>query len=114
MKVNNTNIFSAVELLINQVNEVLVLVKENNSKTVQIEAPASANDPIDVEEVCRLTKKARSTIYRNCNQGTLPSYKKGGKLYFFKSEVLEWLKSERKKSDTDYYAEAEMIYKRRA
>lgn len=114
MKVNNTNIFSAVELLINQVNEVLALVKENNSKTIQIEAPAPTNDPIDVEEVCRLTKKARSTIYRNCNQGTIPCYKKGGKLYFFKSEILEWLRSERKKTNADYMAEAEIMYRRRA
>lgn len=60
------------------------------------------NEPIDIEEVCKLTMMARSTIYRNCSEGSLPHYKQGKRLYFFKNEVLEWIRKGKKTAYEDF------------
>ena len=49
-----------------------------------------------------LTMKARSTIYRNFSEGSLPHYKQGKRLYFFKNEVLEWIRKGKKTAYEDF------------
>lgn len=50
--------------------------------------------PLSVDEVCELTGKSRPTIYRYVSKGIIPSHKQGGKLYFFKPEIIDWIKNQ--------------------
>lgn len=51
--------------------------------------------PIGLKGACEVTGLAKQTIYGRVNNGTIPHFKKGGKLYFMESELLEWLKSDK-------------------
>ena len=53
-----------------------------------------------------------STIYGWTSQRLIPHYKKGNRLYFFKSEIDEWLKSGRIKTNAEIEAEAEKYISR--
>ena len=49
-----------------------------------------------VEEVCKMIRKSRNTLYAMTSKGIIPSYKQGKYLYFFEDEILEWIKTSRK------------------
>jgi predicted DNA-binding transcriptional regulator AlpA len=60
---------------------------QNNSSKVPIET-----DLLDVKQASKFLKQSEGTLYNNALKGTIPSYKKFGKRYFLKSELLEWIK----------------------
>lgn len=49
-----------------------------------------------VDEVCKMIRKSRNTLYAMTSKGIIPSYKQGKYLYFFEDEILEWIKTSRK------------------
>lgn len=49
-------------------------------------------DIMYVEQCAQYLGKTVSTIYTMCSKGTIPHHKGGNKLYFFTSELVEWLK----------------------
>lgn len=51
--------------------------------------------PITISEASKLTKLAVPTIYGLVHQRKIPSYRRGKRLYFLKSELLNWIKSGR-------------------
>ena len=93
---------ASIEMLMNQVNEVLIMKGINMPFPKEVPVITEGNEPIDIEEVCKLTMKARSTIYRNCSEGSLPHYKQGKRLYFFKNEMLEWIRKGKKTTYEDF------------
>ena len=57
--------------------------------------PAPSPDPdddiIDIDEIFRITKKKKSTIYQRSMKGTIPVVRKGRKLYASRKAIHEWL-----------------------
>lgn len=110
MKVNNTNFFQAIEILMDQVQDIKVTLADSGYSQ---KAPAPQNtaalmhEPIDIKEVARLTLKSVSTIYRLSCNGEIPCYKTGKRLYFFKDEIIAWIRASKKRSFKDVLAEAE-------
>lgn len=51
---------------------------------------------IGIDEACEVLHKAKPTIYALVRKGTIPSYKRGKKLYFYREELIEWIESGRK------------------
>ncbi|USN48492.1 MAG: helix-turn-helix domain-containing protein [Pseudobdellovibrionaceae bacterium] len=49
-----------------------------------------------IEEVCQFTTYKRGTIYNLVSEGSIPYRKCGRKLFFVPSEILYWIKGERK------------------
>tara|TARA_R110002051_G_scaffold167780_1_gene238464 strand:- start:7344 stop:7856 length:513 start_codon:yes stop_codon:yes gene_type:complete len=78
-----------------KLNKLLYLFDEllNNSSNVPIEP-----DLLDVKQASEFLKQAEGTLYNNALKGTIPSYKKFGKRYFLKSELLEWIKEGKHKT----------------
>lgn len=113
MKVDNSNVFTALEMILDQMDEMRQSIKHIAVPAVTNEESISRSEPLDLEQVCRLTKKARSTIYRHCSKGTMPCYKNGKKLYFFRDEVMEWIRKEKKQNGSDFLMEAEELYNRK-
>ncbi len=52
-------------------------------------------EPIDIDEAALLIKKKKNTVYKYCSQNTIIFHKSGNKTLFYRSELLEWLKSKR-------------------
>ncbi|KQC31839.1 hypothetical protein AAY42_17290 [Flagellimonas eckloniae] len=57
--------------------------------------------PIGIAEASKFLGRSNQTIYKDVQSGNIPYYKKGGKLYFLKSELLEWVKSGKMKTSLD-------------
>ena len=47
-----------------------------------------------LDEACQFIGKARSTMYSLTSENRIPYRKCGNRLYFFKNELLEWIKND--------------------
>ena len=70
---------------------------ERIHKIVAALQPQTAIDKhriVEIDEACKITRKAKPTIYTLARKGLIPAYKRGKKLYFY--ELLQWIESGRK------------------
>ena len=80
----------AVGYLTEQIIELKRMVSE-------LQPPASDKHVlIEIEDACRIIRKAKPTIY---------AYKKGKKLYFYEDELLAWIENGRRKTSEQTYEE---------
>lgn len=85
-----------IEFLLNQLN------KEKRVEQVSIQ-----NKFLDISEAAKLLGLKPSTVYKNSNLGLIPSLKRGGKLRFSETDLIEWLQSGRRKTQAELRSEAE-------
>ncbi len=66
-------------------------------------ANAVEEQPIDVGAVADLLKVSKQHVYFMTSQNKIPhtKAKNGKRLYFFRSEILKWLKSGKRKTDEE-------------
>ena len=72
---------------------------ERIHKIVAAFQPQTAIDKhriVEIDEACKITRKAKPTIYTLARKGLIPAYKRGKKLYFYEDELLQWIESGRK------------------
>lgn len=62
---------------------------------------------LTVEQAADYLNLSVPTIYGKVSKGELPVMKRGKRLYFSKTELLDYLKAGRKKSNAEIEAEAE-------
>lgn len=65
--------------------------KESKSKITITITNSNEDEFLNIKEVAALTNYAVPTIYDLKHKGQIPFYKKGAKLQFKKSEILDWL-----------------------
>ena len=114
----------AVAMLIKEVREFKELVKEininiansniNNISNINNLKEQESERWMNLHELHDYLpdKPNISTIYGWTSQRLIPHYKKGNRLYFLKSEIDEWLKSGRIKTNAEIEAEAEKYISR--
>lgn len=79
--------------------KALLLEKaKNQSKT---------DDPLSIDEAVKLTGYTKPTIYGYCQKNEIPFHKKNGRLFFFKSEIIDWIKQGKQKTTLEIEAEAD-------
>ena len=72
----------------------------------ELQPPASDKHVlVEIEDACRIIRKAKPTIYTLVRKGLLPAYKKGKKLYFYEDELLAWIENGRRKTSEQTYEE---------
>ena len=76
----------AVSELTNQVMELRDMVA-----ALKPAAPDEKHRIVEIDEACKITRKAKPTIYTLARKGIIPAYKRGKKLYFYEDELLKWL-----------------------
>lgn len=81
------NPFEQINARLDKIESILQELLKN-SKPTPIKAQRV---PIYIDELSKLIKLAKPTIYALVNQRKIPSYKKGKKLFFFEDEILAWL-----------------------
>ncbi|SDB33733.1 transcriptional regulator, AlpA family [Flavobacteriaceae bacterium MAR_2010_188] len=57
--------------------------------------------PIPIDELTTITGLTKPTHYALVQKGALPFHKKRGRLYFFPSEIVAWIKSDRRTEEID-------------
>lgn len=80
------------------------VLKENPPHT--IEPAESPEQLLSVQEAARFLKLTVPTIYSKVSKGELPVMKRSKRLYFSPTELLNYLKEGRKKSNAEIEAEA--------
>lgn len=90
--------------LINKVNALTRTLHEMRSEVSEqkVVVQEDKHVPITLDEVSRLTNKAKGTIYRLTCHNQIPCYKQGRNLVFFKDEILDWLQEDKKVYYRDY------------
>ncbi len=82
--------------------EQLILIKQA--------PPKEADEQLTVQQAALFLNLSVSTIYGKVCRSEIPVNKKGKRLYFYKSELLAWVKAGRKKTKEEI--EKEMILTR--
>ena len=95
------------EIIITSVskNEIKQLIEKAVEKAIRDELNNErkrTTDFLDVNEAAEFLGIAKATLYGKCCKLLIPHFKKGKKLYFDKAELLDWLKSGKRKTVTDF------------
>ena len=72
-----------------------------------------ADNPLSIDEVSEFIGKSKPTIYGYVSRNEIPHSKSGGRLYFFKSEIIEWIKQSRVKTIQELEAEVVLPNRRK-
>lgn len=97
-----SNPFDVIVFLINHRFDTLekALLNKNTAKA------QGAEQPIDINAAAKILNKAVSTIYVYTHRQKIPFYKQGNSLYFYESELLQWLAAGRVKTCFEVEQEA--------
>ena len=95
----------AVTTLSQEVREIkkLLLDSQERHTSEQPEQWLDLNDLIKYDP----EKRTKPTWYSKISKGEVPYHKRGKKVYFLKSEIDDWLKAGKCKSNAEIDAEAE-------
>jgi excisionase family DNA binding protein len=98
------------ELILEKLDRIEKAIAKLNTSVPIVEV----NHPMDIKELSAYLKNSRSAIYKMTSSNDIPHYKSGKRLYFKKSEIDEWVFSNRIKTNDDIEKEAmEYIRKNR-
>jgi excisionase family DNA binding protein len=62
---------------------------------------SDSEELLDVNQASKIIKLTKPTLYGLVHKKKIPFYKKGKKLYFYKSELLNWISSSKSKDDLE-------------
>lgn len=60
--------------------------------------PEKTDNPLSIDEASKFIGKSKPTIYAYVSRNEIPHSKSGGRLYFFKSELINWIKQSKVKT----------------
>lgn len=89
---------AAISLLIREVNSL--------KQFLQSTPPETADQLLTVDQAAAFLTLAKPTIYAMLSRGELPNLKRGKRVYFQKSDLLNYLKEGRRKTYQQIKAEA--------
>lgn len=81
--------------------KALLLQNAESESKLRIEAP------IQLDKVVPITGLTKPTLYGYVQRNEIPYHKKGNRLYFFKSEIIDWIKTGRQKTLKELEADAD-------
>lgn len=92
------------ELLI-KIDSIEKLLQENKLNTI-----ASHDELLTISEAAILLKLSVATIYTKVCRNEIPANKQGKRLYFYRGELLNWIKSGRIKTISEIQQETELKF----
>lgn len=95
------NLPSAVAELQKGQSELKALLLKKAEPQPEIETP------IKLDEVVAITGLTKPTLYAYVQRNEISYHKKGNRLYFFKSEIIDWIRTGKQKTTKEIEAEAD-------
>ncbi|CAM1352365.1 helix-turn-helix domain-containing protein [Tenacibaculum insulae] len=88
-----------------------ILKEQKELKTLLLSKSTSQQpeleEPINIKEVSKLTELSVPTLYGYVQRNEIPHYKKGNRLKFFKTEIINWVKDGKVKTVSEIEADAD-------
>lgn len=69
------------------------LISDHLKDGILVEKQSEQEIPVDINEASVFVKKSKYTLYGKVSRNEIPFHKQGKHLYFFKSELITWLKA---------------------
>jgi excisionase family DNA binding protein len=99
----------AVAMLTKEVSELKQLLLQKNEQQPVV----PSEKLLTIKEAAEFLNLSVPTIYSKVNRGELPVMKPGKKLYFSSTELMQYLKEGRKRTNSEIEAEAENYLQKR-
>jgi excisionase family DNA binding protein len=99
-----TNPFEVIEERLSSIEILLEHLKEQPQQAVTTEQPEQL---LSIQEAAQFLNLTVPTIYSKVSKGELPVMKRSKRLYFSSTELMEYIKEGRKKSNAEIEQEAE-------
>lgn len=96
------NPFELIEARLNNIEALLLDIKHNPLQPEQHESDIL----LTIQEAAKFLNLSVATLYGYVHQSEIPVSKKRKRLYFSKQELLEWIKTGRKKTVSEIETEA--------
>ncbi|MDN3205656.1 helix-turn-helix domain-containing protein [Algoriphagus sediminis] len=105
-KITFNNLPDAVQLIYESQKRLLDLFAEQQ--------PTLDSETIySIEEASKFLHLKKPTLYSYVNQKKIPFHKRGGRLYFFRSDLISWIKSANEKPFDPAETARQMLVKRK-
>src|SRR5690606_33856922 len=97
------NPFEVIEARLSSIENLILDLKHQPTKVEPTEQPEKL---LTVQEAAQFLNLTVPTIYSKVSKGELPVMKRSKRLYFSSTELMEYLKEGRKKSNAEIEQEA--------
>jgi excisionase family DNA binding protein len=101
------NPFEVIEARLSSIESLILDLKHQPTK---VEAALQSEQLLTVQQAATFLNLTVPTIYGKVSKGELPVMKRGKRLYFSSTELLEYLKAGRKKSNAEIDSQAEAYF----
>ena len=98
------NPFEVIEARLSSLENLILDLKH---KPILIKPTDQPEQLLTIKEAAQFLKLTVPTIYSKVSKGELPVMKRGKRLYFSNTELMEYIKEGRKKSNAEIELEAE-------
>lgn len=106
MQVTHDNLPQAVSGLYERLDILEKLIKENS-----LPAQLESDEILTITQAAVFTDLAVPTLYSKVHKREIPVCKQGGRLYFSKRGLTDWINSGRKKTAAEINSEANVYLK---
>lgn len=89
------------KIIVTTKEELQNIIQASVNKALAEYVPVKAEDKsefLPIKEACKLLNLARQTIYGLTSKRLIPFIKRGKKLYFKRTDLINWLNEGKKKS----------------
>jgi excisionase family DNA binding protein len=76
-------------------------VTDNIMKAIKPSVPQNEDRFLTIEETSKMIDLAKPSIYGLVHKNKIPFHKKSKRLYFLKSEILDWIKSGKQETTSE-------------
>jgi len=105
-----TNPFEVIETRLSNIETLLLDLKHQPKEVEPTDQPEQL---LTIQEAAQFLSLTVPTLYSKVSKGELPVMKRSKRLYFSRTELMEYLKAGRKKSNSEIEAEAQTYLKRK-
>lgn len=98
--------FDDLPRAVNQLDEKLNAIQRMLAQRIEPETPPIQDKLLSVQEAAAFLRLTAPTVYSKVSRGELPVMKQGNRLYFSLTELMEYLKTGKKKSSNEAMAYA--------
>ena len=105
-----SNPFEVIEARLSSIENLILDLKHQPTKVEPTDQPEQL---LTIQEAAEFLSLTVPTMYSKVSKGELPVMKRSKRLYFSRTELLEYLKDGRKKSNAEIEAEDKAYLKKK-